>query len=184
MTFPQPFAALSPRGQKRTFVLLFCLTIAVMMALNLLDVPLRTAAAPSGIVSFELAGQPDAAQRIVASWDEEARVYAALSLGLDYLFMLAYSTAIGLGCVLLSQRLPRFISLLGLYLAWAQWGAALLDALENYALIRVLLGTVQGGWPAVARYCALPKFTIIVLGLVYILGSSLSLLWSRMFRRE
>ena len=174
-----PFATLSPAGKKRAFVFFFCLTLAVMTVMNLLDVPLRTAAAPSGIVSFELAGQPDAAQRIVASWDDEARIYAALSLGIDYLFMLAYSTAVALGCVILAQRMPPALALLGPYLAWAQWIAALLDAVENYSLIRVLLGTAQG-WATVARYCALPKFAIIGVGLLYLVAGALLLLWQRL----
>jgi hypothetical protein len=57
---------------------------------------------------------------------------------------------------------------LGTLLAWAQFGAALLDALENYALIQVLLGSQQALWPVVARWCAIPKFLIVAAGLVYV----------------
>ena len=53
--------------------------------------------------------------------------------------------------------------------SWAIFGAALLDSVENYALIQVLLGTEQSIWPAVARICAIPKFLIVGLGLLYVL---------------
>jgi hypothetical protein len=59
-------------------------------------------------------------------------------------------------------------------LAWAQFAAALLDVVENYALIRVLLGTEQAIWPVIARWCAMPKFIIVALGLIYVIAGALS----------
>jgi hypothetical protein len=94
-----------------------------------------------------------------------------LSLGLDYLYLVAYASAIALGCVMVARRLSgrgEFLPLVGVVLAWAQFGAALLDCVENYALIRVLLGSQQELWPVVARWCAIPKFLIVALGLVYV----------------
>jgi nicotinamidase-related amidase len=67
----------------------------------------------------------------------------------------------------LGQRV-RLLSVVGVLLAWAQFGAGLLDALENYALIRVLLGSQREVWPVMARWCAVPKFLIVALGLVYV----------------
>ena len=68
-----------------------------------------------------------------------------------------------------STRLIRFLAALGATLAWAQFGAAALDAVENYALIRLLLGDRSPRWPPLARWCALPKFAIVAAGLVYVL---------------
>jgi len=45
----------------------------------------------------------------------------------------------------------------------------LLDSIENYALIRVLLGSQQELWPRMALWCAVPKFLIVAVGLVYVL---------------
>ena len=125
------------------------LAVALMLVLQGFDRPLRTAAAPQGIVSFGLAGNQAVAQEILASWDSTARVYAGLSLGLDYLFMAAYATAISLGCVwaVRSLRLPRWLGGLGIFLAWGQFVAAGLDAVENVALIQQLLGAQAAAWP-------------------------------------
>jgi hypothetical protein len=57
--------------------------------------------------------------------------------------------------------------------------AALLDAVENYALIRVLLGSNLVIWPKVAKWCAVPKFVIVAAGLAYILIGALISLLSR-----
>ena len=171
MTTRHPFNWLSTSGQKRAFVALLTLTLVVMVGLNALGGPLNTEVAPLGIVSFELAGELAFAQSMVESWGQTGQVYAGLNLGLDYLFLVAYSSSIALGCVLVARSLSRrgaFLSFAGVLLAWAQFGAALLDAVENYALIQVLLGSQQALWPAVARWCAIPKFSIVAAGLVYV----------------
>jgi hypothetical protein len=62
-----------------------------------------------------------------------------------------------------------FLANLGILTAWAQFGAGLLDGVENYALIRVLFGTETVVWPVVARWCALPKFSIVGAGLIYVM---------------
>jgi len=171
MATRHPFNWLSTSGQKRAFVALLALTLAVMLSLNALGGPLNTEVAPLGIVSFELAGDLSLAQSMVESWGQRGQVYAGLNLGLDYVFLVAYSSSIALGCVLVARSLSRRVeslSSVGMLLAWAQFGAALLDAVENYALIQVLLGSQQELWPAVARWCAIPKFLIVAAGLVYV----------------
>lgn len=141
--------------------------------MQIMGKPLVTAQAPYGIVSFELAGTPAQAQLILDSWDARAKQYAAFGLGFDYLFMLAYSAAIGLGCLLAAGVIRGRgwpLASLGVLLAWGMWLAALLDAVENFALLQLLLaGTSNGGWPAVARLCAVLKFGLIFLGLVYVM---------------
>ncbi len=152
------------------FVASLFLTLPVMVALCWLDEPLKTEAAPLGMVSLELAGDPSVARDIIASWGQTRQVYAGLSLGLDYLFLVGYATTIGLACVLVA-RSPRnrfeTLAAVGELLAWGQIAAALLDGVENYGLIRVLLGTGGELWPGVARWCAMAKFAIVATGLVY-----------------
>jgi len=167
-----PYNWLSPAHRKRAFFLLLALTLVLMAWLRVLDRPLQTPAAPQGIVSFELAGTLANAQAILDSWDAEAQVYASLSLGVDYLFMVAYASAIGLGCVLIGRSLsPRRkrLGALGGLLAWGLIAAGLLDALENFALIQTLLGSTEAMWPPVARWSATGKFLLIALGLIYAL---------------
>jgi hypothetical protein len=141
-----------------------------MAALVVLDQPLRTAIAPSGIVSFEFAGDLLHAQGIMASWGHPGRVYAGLSLGLDYLYLVLYAGTTALGCGLVAGRLTRrvrWLGGLGAVLSWAPLLAALLDAIEDYALIRVLLGSTAPAWPIVAWWCAGPKFLLVAAGLLY-----------------
>jgi hypothetical protein len=182
-----PFRWISPATRTRAFVLLLAVTLAVMISLQVLGAPLQTGAAPIGIVSFELAGSLPVAQGMLESWGPSGRVYAGLNLGLDYLFLVAYAGSIGLGCVLLAQGLSRrvrFLSLAGVVLAWAMIAAALLDAVENYALIRILLGSQQEMLPVLAWWCAVPKFLIVAAGLLFLVLGSLAALVLRFGSRS
>ena len=153
-----------------------------MTALLRIDVPLQTTAAPQGIVSYEMAGSVDGAQRILDSWDPTARLYAAFSLGLDYLYMPAYGIVIGLACAWAAElwcKRRRWLALAGVGLAWGLMVAALCDAVENVALVTMLLSGVRAPWPAVAFGCATVKFALIGAGLVYTLIGGVAWLRSR-----
>lgn len=149
---------------------LLILTLLLMVMMNLVGARLETEAAPNGIISFELAGNPEISLKILGSWDELARQKAAFSLGLDYLFMVVYSTTIGLGCILAGRALDvREISLAkaGIPLAWGQWTAAGFDAIENFGLILILFRGDAQLWSPLARWCAILKFSLIFLGIAY-----------------
>lgn len=142
-------------------------TLLCMAALTWLGAPLQTEAAPGGILTFELAGSPEAARRIVASWDAATRETAAFTLGLDYLFLALYPSAIAVVLLQASAGLGRWslrLRALARATAWLSLAAAPLDATENAALWLTLRG---GGapWPQVAAVCAVPKFAIVGAGL-------------------
>jgi hypothetical protein len=165
-----PFQSIPADKRPKVFWPLLVITLFLMVLLNLEGKPMVTQAAPLGIVSYELAGSVSRAQKILASWDQQAQLSAAFSLGLDYVFMLAYSAAIGLACIWTADALRRRgwpLASLGAPLAWGLWLAAAFDAMENIALVVILFGTVQAPWPEVARWCAIFKFSLIFLGLVY-----------------
>jgi hypothetical protein len=46
----------------------------------------------------------------------------------------------------------------------------LLDAVENYALIGILIKTAPDYFPAIAKWCAIPKFLLVVAGLFYLVA--------------
>jgi hypothetical protein len=165
-----PFGWLPPGTRRRAFRAVAALTLLVGAALGAGGAPLRTPAAPRGIVSFEFAASTAVAERILASWDERARVAAGLNLGLDYLFLVAYALAIGLGCArvadALRARAPRAAAL-GDGLAWGALAAGGLDAVENAALVALLLGARAPLLAPLAAACALPKFALVAAGLVY-----------------
>lgn len=146
--------------------------LLLTILMQLVGAPLTTAAAPAGIVSFEFAGTVARAQEILASWDRQAQLHAAFSLGLDYVYLLAYALAIGLTCLRLAaswETARPGLARLGRLLGWSQGVAALLDAVENVALIRLLIGSPHALWPPLAWICAALKFALVLAGLAYVL---------------
>ncbi|MFZ0534391.1 MAG: hypothetical protein WAM09_14535 [Anaerolineales bacterium] len=167
-----PLEQLKPAQQKSLFIPLLILTIFIMVTMNIIGLPLNTPVAPSGIVSFELAFSPTHAQQIILSWNAQSQLRAAFLQGLDFLFPLVYSVALGLGCILTSHVLAgrgKPFSMIGAALAWGLWIAALCDYIENIALVVLLFGRVVSPYPEIAGFCALIKFTLILAGIAYIL---------------
>ncbi|RJP51217.1 MAG: hypothetical protein C4583_09085 [Anaerolineaceae bacterium] len=155
--------------RKPLFLSLLFLTLILFAVFRVLDTPLRTAAAPNGIVSYELAGEIKPAAEILASWDARAQLFAAFGLGLDYLFMPAYALTLALGILLAASRHPGAFAKLGAWLGWGALAAALFDAAENFSLWQFLLGDFQALWPCLAALCATAKFGLLLLGLAYAL---------------
>lgn len=158
------------------FFIFFALTMVMFAIFRFLDEPLHTKDAPGGIVSFELARTPEKASQIIASWtprkgtdlweQREKLLFAAFGLGVDYLFMPLYSFALAFGTLLATSRHVGWIKSLGALAGWGAFVAALFDAVENFALFRVLLGAYQSSYPAIAALCASIKFGLLIFGLV------------------
>ena len=152
--------------RKPLFYVFLALTVAIFGVFRFLDQPLHTTSAPSGIVSFELAGKANSSQSMVDSWDANARLFAAFGLGLDYLFMPAYALALSLGLLLAIGNKKNWYGTFAAWMGWGVFAAAIFDAVENYALWRVLTGDVVSPYPEIAALCAAIKFTLLMIGFV------------------
>jgi len=179
---PHPLEFVPAPYRKRLFFIFLALTLIIFGVFRYLDEPLRTDAAPNGIVSFELAGNQQTAQAITDSWKRSSLllssvagqadptiiqmpyIFAAFGLGFDFLFMPVYALALGFGTVLVVQKHIGWVRSLAVLAGYAAFTAALFDAVENFALWQVLLGAVQPNYPAVAAFCAIIKFGLLIFG--------------------
>lgn len=163
---------LSKIYNKRLLFISAVITILVFFTLRQFDIPLHTDAAPKGIISFEFAKDIDSVKRILESWDSQARINAGLSLGIDYLFLVTYSFFFSILIYLISNSLPiKYLILrrIGIVFAVLFLIAGFCDAIENFALIRLLLGSENSALPVLAYYFASLKFLLIGIGLLYFL---------------
>jgi len=169
-----PLARISAHSRPAVFAVLLIVTLIIMVILNLTGSPLRTNKAPAGIISYELAGNEETAASILNSWNNQAKVYAGFNLGIDYLWMIFYSTTIALGLVWVADafNLKGILSTALNLLAWGQWLAPLLDALENTALLIMLFNQPVSPWPLIAYWSAVLKFTLVILGILTVLVSA------------
>lgn len=161
----------------RVFWTLFSLTIIMLVVMQITNLPLKTDAAPAGIITFELVGTYEGAQSIIRSWEGESSTWAGLNMGLDFLFLILYSTSIALACFLISDMFgvehPVQRSLAH-YMGWGALLAGFLDILENIALILLLTGSELTCLPIWAKWLAIPKFILVILSLVVVVNGVLS----------
>ncbi|MGD8404523.1 MAG: hypothetical protein PVJ21_12745 [Anaerolineales bacterium] len=183
-----PLESIPSVSRKPLFFAFLAGTLILFAVFRILDAPLQTSSAPNGIVSFELAGTSFQAQAIIDSWHEMALLlspvegeplpgmvsrafaFAAFGLGIDYLFMPVYATALALGILLAAGRHEGWFATVGVWLGWSAYAAAIFDVIENYALARMLLlNQVWSPYPEIAAVSATVKFGLLALGLVFAL---------------
>jgi len=153
--------------RRRLFFTFLFPTLILFAVFRVLDQPLRTSAAPNGIVSFELAGTAETVEYMLASWSREGKFNAAFGLGIDYLFMPLYAFALAFDTLLAAGRHAGWIKSLGAVTGYGAFAAALFDAVENYALFQILLSKIYPPYPEIAAFCATIKFALLLLGLLY-----------------
>jgi hypothetical protein len=103
-------------------------------------------------------------------WDESTREKLRAALWWDYLFIFIYAAMLATMCFLAARFLDAQKILAfeyGLIVICLQLVAAMSDAIENFALLKVLDGQVNSTWPQMARWCAILKFGLIFVGLLY-----------------
>jgi hypothetical protein len=180
-----PLEFIPVEHRKRMFFTLLIPTLILFAIFRILDAPLRTPAAPNGIVSFELAGSPLQAKVITDEWKRSSLLlsqvagqanpdivnipytFATFGLGLDYLFMPLYAFALAFATLLAAGRHGGWFKSLGAVAGYGAFAAAVFDAVENYALFQILLGRVFSPYPEIAYYCASLKFGLLLIGLLY-----------------
>lgn len=182
-----PFSWINESAKVPLLFVLFAASLILSISLSLIAAGLTNETAPLGMVSFELAGSLSRAHEIMCSWDGAAREDAFLSTGLDYLYLCVYPLAISLACDLAASRIWKQHGRLrsaGNVLAWVVPAAGVLDATENYAMIRVLRLAENPLWPGLAKWCAIPKFGLVLLGLGYLILSVVFLVGGKLLGRD
>jgi hypothetical protein len=152
---------------KRTFQASLAVTLLIGVLFLFMDPMLRTSLAPYGIVSLELCAYTDSCDAMVAGWDMRQQNIAVFLLGIDYLFLLAYSTAIFAAYRLSLAKLSGWLQAITLQLAWLAPLAAVCDAIENAYLLAGLFASdfSSVGWPA--ALAATIKFAAVAITLLW-----------------
>jgi hypothetical protein len=159
------------------------LFVTLTVWLYQLDRPLRTDAAPRGIVSFELAGSATKSGEILDSWSPAAREAAMLLQGLDYLYLIVYPVWLSLVALSLSEWLGGMWARVGLWPGTAVILCAPFDAIENHALVVQVMRGPSDELAARAWLCASVKFALFFAALAFIAAAGVAALARRFSTR-
>jgi hypothetical protein len=154
--------------------------IAMLLALWAMS-PLedRMQAHGPGMVTFELTGGQDRADEILSEWGDDGRDAARDQLWIDYGFMLAYGTFLGLAAAavrdLCRKRQLRRLAAIGAVATWLGPLAAGFDAIENACLL-LTVGGAGAAFPLLATIFATCKFILLAGSIGYLLAGGVGLL--------
>jgi hypothetical protein len=154
---------------KRMFCLILPLFLVVAIAISAIDLGLRNSTTPQGIVSFELCAFTSSCDLALNHWGAKGQALAMLSLGIDYLFLILYPGLLCIGFLLLLARLPPGMARVTLWMAWFCPVISVADAIENYALIKIILNESGNGYGLLAGIFAVIKFAFLGVTLAWLL---------------
>ena len=170
--FVHPYEKLGADRRKRLLVGLLISTVVLFISAAYAASPLINDAAPLGLLSFELGGSVETTRTILSSWHDGHRIRAGFALGFDFLFMFSLTNLLALASVMAAFR-GRGVSpgpaRIGRVLAWGQWVAGLLWSAQNILLFTMLSGPVTTRRPEVVFWLATVKYSLLGLGVFYVL---------------
>jgi hypothetical protein len=179
--FTSPFANTSQKTKKKLTFSLFYLLIVSMVTMRYFDTYLINKITPNGIISFEFSKTLERSQEILDSWSPLAKIFAGLSLGYDFFFLLIYALFISLLIHKLNERLwigkPFYRT--GEILIWTMFIVVIFEAVENVCLIKLLTGSSYQYWASVAYYFAAAKFLLISISVLYIISNFFIVLFKK-----
>jgi len=145
--------------------------VVLLLAMSPADQRMQDTGGP-GIVPFELAGDQDRADEILAEWGEDGREAARESLWIDFGFLLAYGTFLTLALAAVrdlarKRDWRRLAAIGGVAVSFGALGAAF-DALENICLLLTLDGA-GATFPLLATIFAACKFILLAAAIAYLL---------------
>jgi hypothetical protein len=154
---------ITPTTRTRLLIGLAILNVVVIAIMQSFGPSLK----PFSIIGFEFASTPEHARLMITTWQEKGVLdFVYFLIGFDYLFMITYSAFLWLACRAVADRLSGSMQTVITIMAWLQPLAAVLDAIENFALYRMAAGSGNAVWPTISIICAIPKFTIVLLAVV------------------
>jgi hypothetical protein len=156
-------------------IILFIAMVLFAIKLTSQGKPLRTSAAPNGILSYEFSWSRSQAELILRSWDSLKDV-AKQQLLLDFGFLIVYPLLLSLACAMLAESPFNRMAVVGIFISWAVLAAGPLDAVENLALLRMLGLGPSGPLARLAGFSAGLKFLLVYSSFGYIVLQGLSTL--------
>lgn len=161
-----PFEKLEPITRRRALLASVAFFVVTTVTIGWVDSKYHTAAAPLGIVNFELARTPMMAQMILDAWSDHPgmNAWVAFGLGFDYLYLLSYGAMFALLAASIAARLhgpSPGLARVARIVAWLQFVAPLCDAIENAGLMAMLARAGTDPWAEVSAGFALAKFACL-----------------------
>ena len=138
--------------------------VGLLIAITILGLPLRTDAAPLGLVSLQFAASPDVAARMLDSWVSVLRSRVLWTHGLDLVLPFAYALAVGTAATRAAARAAS-VGPSAQIAAGAVLVAAFADQVENVAMALTIAVVPSWGSLLVTLASATIKFATLAVAI-------------------
>lgn len=128
------------------------------------------------ILDLEFARTAERTEQIRTVWGDEGMRVARGNIAIDYFYLVAYGALLALAARRAAGWLEvhpssgiRRLGRLGRFVTLVPIAAAALDAIENFAMLRMLAPSFSGEtWPSLAARCAGIKFNLVYLTVAWV----------------
>lgn len=146
-------------------------TVVMIVVMRFMGVGLVSKFSPLGIVSLELSKNFDQAKSMI---DEVGVKPFQWNIGIDFLFIIAYMMLLFLCCkALMNNYRSSGLKTIGLIFLELSVLVAVLDLIENIAMLITLGGYGTNTSVTVSYWAAIAKFVVAALVVVYIIIASI-----------
>lgn len=166
-----PFSSIQYPCRWYLLTVFFIITVALAWVLRCQGTPLQSASdvATRGILSYEFSWNESTAKAILKSWNKLTGVIQ-IQLKLDYVFLLFYPLLFSLACGMLADSTHSTVrASIGSTLSWVVLFSGVFDAVENYALLDMIVYGASETMAKTAGGFAEAKFLLLILAVGYIL---------------
>lgn len=167
-------------------MLFFALNAIFLLLLALMYWLLKPANAktPQALRTLTFASGTKVAAEIVKSWEETGRRRASVALRIDMLCVVAYASALVLGCQMardgFAERGWSAMATVSILIAGLAIAAGLFDLVENWGQLQLIAGRSSANGLRMTAFCTRMKFTLGAVAAIYVVAS-MAVLQSKFF---
>lgn len=172
-------------NKKLRLLFLFAGTLVMIMVMAKTGAPLKTPAAPKGILDLEFAYNATKASKVINAWTVDGispvdNIFnAKINTSFDFIFLFFYSLFLYNACKLFAASFSGFLFITGRIIARVALAAGLFDMLENFGMLITLNGNVSDSITLFTFIFSVTKWLMALAALLYVLIAGLLLIFKK-----
>lgn len=162
-------------------------TLVMMIVMSRTGAPLKTSATPNGILNLEFACDTNKVNAIITAWSSTPGVdnvdAAKKNTYLDFIFIFFYTLFLYLASIKLNKLFGGKFGKAGKWIGLGALLAGGLDVLENAGMLVSLSGHTSNPVALFTVICAVIKWALAGIAVLYVMTGAISLLRTRLINR-
>lgn len=156
------------------FLISLVATVAVFLWMRNQGAQLKTPATSMGILNLEFAWNTEKATTVTQAWQGEILTVAKNNIYIDFLFIIAYTSLLTLGCKWLASKHQGKWASAGNKISRVVPAAGTFDVAENILMLLTLQAAPNNYTAMFTTGFAVFKFALVAVAILYIISAGLA----------